>query len=238
MDPGTLNPCMNLSTAVRAASIYRLLSTISFLVGLTIAGIGAYFGGGIQLLQALPPGPPVLAVFHLVDAVPAMILAVIGFAVWQFGSSVAFYYTMAGTTAREAGEEFETEKVKSEVLAVLDDRLSEMHEDVEATRRAVEGDAGGATAGGSTAGSTGGSTTGTADRGGSGETDRGRAGPREEAAGGGSRSRGGTGERSRAGDAGDDRSRGGGSDHPAAPDDGDDRRASGGSTLGTGNSGR
>lgn len=129
---------MDARTALRSAALYRTGATVSFLVGVGIAGAGLLIGNPGPLLRALPPGPPVLNTAHLTGGAPSLVLAVVGILVWQLGSTTTYYYTLTEATARESAGAFDSEKVKSDILAVLDERLAEIHEDVEATRQAVD----------------------------------------------------------------------------------------------------
>lgn len=80
---------------------------------------------------------------------PAFIVPVVlALLVWQFVKTVAFYKTVTEATEEQMAERFDAERVKSEVLEVLDDRLAEMHSELQRARKEVkEMDGGGATTG-------------------------------------------------------------------------------------------
>lgn len=139
MDRRPDGPAMDAKRAVKWALGYRAAATLSFVVGLGIAGLGTWVWIVGPLLEALV-GPSTVTTALLVDAAPGLVCIVLGVLVWQTGSTVGLYYTLVSATGTESAESVDTEKIKSDVLAVLDERLAEMHEDVEATRRAVGAD--------------------------------------------------------------------------------------------------
>lgn len=81
-------------------------------------------------------GEPLAAVLR--TAAPGVVVALLGLLVWQTGTTAARYHTLAAAISDETAATFDTESLKSDILAVLDERLAEMHEDVGRTRRLLE----------------------------------------------------------------------------------------------------
>ncbi|MFB6296501.1 MAG: hypothetical protein ABEH66_06655 [Halobacteriales archaeon] len=90
---------------------------------LRVAGLGAYtpdvFQGGTMYPRA------------------GIVLLGIGALVFQFGTALAGF--KAGITAveEETARHFDPEAMKSDILAVLDDRLADIHQEVSQTRQMV-----------------------------------------------------------------------------------------------------
>lgn len=131
---------MQLTTSLRWALYYRGLALLSFLVGAAVAAAGVWIGlydvlvalvdvaaGGGDLGDAMASSRPIVG----------GALIVLGFAVWQVGKTAAFYKTLTEATESEMADRFDTQTVKSEILSALDDQLSDLHADVETTRRQV-----------------------------------------------------------------------------------------------------
>lgn len=131
---------MQLTTSLRWALYYRGLALLSFLVGAVVAGAGVWIGlydvlvavldlasGGGSLSDALASSRPLAG----------GALVMLGFAIWQIGKTAAFYKTLTQATESEMADRFDTQTLKSELLAALDDQLSDLHADVETTRRQV-----------------------------------------------------------------------------------------------------
>lgn len=118
---------------------YRGISLAAFLVGFALAAVGLYLGlvdALTILLSEFPSG-----VDDAVDAANPLVtiaFSLLGLLVWQLGKSFALFATLPQATGRDATEELDTERVKSEVLEVLDERLSEMQDELERTRRSVD----------------------------------------------------------------------------------------------------
>jgi hypothetical protein len=64
-------------------------------------------------------------------------LIVVGAVGWQFGTAVAGFRTTVSAVEAETAQHFDAESMKSDILAVLDDRLADMHQDISQTRRLV-----------------------------------------------------------------------------------------------------
>lgn len=131
---------MQLTTSLRWALYYRGLALASFLVGAAVAAAGVWIGlydvlvallglasGGGNVGEALASSRPIAG----------GALVVLGVAVWQLGKTAAFYKTLTQATESEMADRFDSQTVKSEILAALDEQLSALHDDVETTRKQV-----------------------------------------------------------------------------------------------------
>ena len=131
--------------AARYAGIYLGLSIVTGLVGVAIAGAGVYLGG-LEALGMYRAGRAPTAVLRATG--PGLALVVAGVLVWWFGNAFAVYKTLTAAIETSVDERLNTEAMKSDILSVLDERLSEMHQELSQTRRAVDRGAGGDAAGG------------------------------------------------------------------------------------------
>lgn len=147
---------MNLTSALRWAAIYRGISWVAGILPLGVAVAAMYFIGSNSIPSGRGEAIGIATTPYFV--VPVLVAIV----VWQFVKTAAFYKTVTEATDEQMSERFDSERVKSEVLEVLDDRLAEMHNEVQRTRQEVqEMDSGGGAptsapaSGGGNAGNTG-----------------------------------------------------------------------------------
>lgn len=114
------------------AGKYFALTSVFALVGLALVVGGVAVGGleGYTVYEAT--GAYSQAV---VAGAPGIALAVVGVIVWRFGKAWAFFKTLTAATEDEVGETFDTEHVKSDIVAVLDDRLADMQHDIQSVNR-------------------------------------------------------------------------------------------------------
>lgn len=123
---------MNLKSTLRWALLYRGAVWAAALVPIGVAVGSLYFAGPDQLpggvggVRSLATNP------YVYGPVAASLL------VFQFLKTAVFYKTITEATDEQMAERFDSEKVKSEVLSVLDDRLAEMQTELERTRKEVE----------------------------------------------------------------------------------------------------
>lgn len=119
---------MNYKQSLRWAGYYLALSTASLVLGIAFIAAGIVIGlaDGYVLYRA-GASPDAL----LTTAVPGLALAVLGLIVWRLGAALAFHKTVSGAVEEELSEQFDSERMKSEILAVLDDRLSNLNEEIE-----------------------------------------------------------------------------------------------------------
>jgi hypothetical protein len=68
-------------------------------------------------------------------AAPGAAVAFVGVAVWRFVSAWAQYRTLLPAIRADLAETYDNERVKSEILAVLDERLSDMQQDLQGVQR-------------------------------------------------------------------------------------------------------
>lgn len=218
---------MDTKQTFKLVGYHRLLSWLSFLVGMGFVALGVYLGLGetISILLANFPAEFDRATAAASPAITA-VLSVLGLLVWQVGASLALTKTMERAIATEA-EGTDEKQVKSEVLDVVNDQLSGVEQDLRSEirdlERSVDDDglsAGTSTGGGrssrsasadAAAGAAGGSTTSsgrsTGDTGRSARQGRSSEGRRSEDAGRSGRSTAGEGAgrtRSEAAEPGDD----------------------------------
>lgn len=126
---------MDAKRTLRWASYYFALSTAATLVGLAIVAVGATLGLSSAYGMYLD-GASYGSI--LGTAAPGLVVAVLGVVVWRVGTAAAFYKTLTGAVDDEMGDRFDSERVKSEILSVLDERLSDMQFEIEQTRRKID----------------------------------------------------------------------------------------------------
>lgn len=127
---------MKLTEALRWTIYYRGIALFSFLLGIGLAGAGIWFGF-VDLVLNQVPGQSGSGSIEMTNIVLGSLLILFGFVVWQIGKTAAFYMTLTEATESEMADRFDTQTVKSEILDVLDDRLADIHDDVETTRQQV-----------------------------------------------------------------------------------------------------
>lgn len=128
---------MDRSALAKRSVGYALAWLLSTVVGLGIVAVGAV-GWALPAYGTFTTGGTTAAVLRA--AAPGIVLILLGLLVWQVGTTAALYRTLTATVSDETAERFDSESIKSDILSVLDERLAEMHEDVERTRRLVERD--------------------------------------------------------------------------------------------------
>jgi len=121
-----LAPGMETGRVLKLAAYYRLLATLSFVVGFGIVGAG--FALGIwPMIEHMLNNAPQNFDESLSRAQPVVFVALsaVGILIWQFGKSIAF--VKAISSAAEAGTDdagVDTEALRAEVGDVVDDRLA------------------------------------------------------------------------------------------------------------------
>jgi len=114
---------------------YVVLAGVATLVG------GALVAGGVVVgidpaYEQLVDGESLSTA--LSTAAPGLALALLGVFLWAVGSVAAFVRVFTAAVEEQMRERFDSEKVKSEILSVLDDRLSDVEHDVSEVRRTVK----------------------------------------------------------------------------------------------------
>ncbi|WP_336034730.1 hypothetical protein [Halobacterium yunchengense] len=112
--------------AVHSAK-YFLATTLFALIALGFVAAGAYLSRPAleaettsALLTALAPG---------------VALAVVGVAVYRFGQSWALYKTLTAAHEEALADTFDTQRVKSDIVSLVDDRLSDMQTELQSANR-------------------------------------------------------------------------------------------------------
>lgn len=126
---------MSDADATKAAALYAVAWTVSAAIGAAIVGLGA----ARWLLPAygryLGGAPPAVV---LRVAGPGIVLVLLGLFLWKLGGTIARYRTLGPTVAADTAERLDTEAMKSDILSVIDERLADMKQDTQRTRRVVE----------------------------------------------------------------------------------------------------
>lgn len=125
---------MDASRSLRWAVYYVILAGVATLLGGGLVGAGVAVGLAPAYDQ-LSNGATLSAV--LPTAAPGLVLALLGVVVWFVGTVAAFVRVFTAAVEEQMRERFDSEKVKSEILSVLDDRLSDVEHDVTEMRRTV-----------------------------------------------------------------------------------------------------
>lgn len=127
----------DLRKPLRWAVLYRAFAAGALCLGLILVAIGVVvgFGTAVTSLVADPltPGPAIDRANPLVT----LAFAMVGLVVWQVGKTLALFVTLPRAAGRSAARQFDSSRLRSEVLEGLDDRLAELQADVEETRRSV-----------------------------------------------------------------------------------------------------
>ncbi|MDZ7849268.1 MAG: hypothetical protein U5K70_00120 [Halodesulfurarchaeum sp.] len=125
---------MDQKRSLRWAGRYFLFTTALSLLGVAIVGLGGYL-----VSSGLVLGPDTIFGFRYphftTRSYLGLVPVVLGLAVWRLGKAWALYHTMTGAMAEELGDTFDTEHVKSDIVAVLDDRLADMQQDLQSANR-------------------------------------------------------------------------------------------------------
>ncbi|WP_135826520.1 hypothetical protein [Halorussus ruber] len=125
---------MDARRSLRWAVYYVVLAGVATLLG------GALVGGGVVLgiaeaYSQLESGAALSAALE--TAAPGLVLVLLGIVVWVVGTVTAFVRVFTAAVEEQMRDRFDSEKVKSEILSVLDDRLADVERDVSETRRQV-----------------------------------------------------------------------------------------------------
>lgn len=128
---------MELSNAAKWTIFNRVLTAGAMLLGTGIALLGFVLGfwGSIETLVV---DGNVQAAVDNANPILTLVLAGLGFLVWQMGKTYALFWSLPRASGRAAAKRFDHGRLKSEVVEALDGRLAEMEEDVAETRRSVQ----------------------------------------------------------------------------------------------------
>ena len=115
-------------SAVHAGK-YFAVTTLFAVVGLAFVAVGAFLS---------QPALDAETTSELVSAaLPGIVLAVVGIAIYCFGKSWALYKTLTDAHEEALAETFDTQRVKSDIVSVLDDRLADMQTDLQSVNREI-----------------------------------------------------------------------------------------------------
>lgn len=106
---------------------YFLITTLFALIGLGFVAAGA-----VLSQPALETETPSALVSALV---PGIALAAVGILVYRFGKAWALYMTLTAAHEEALAETFDTQRVKSDIVSVVDERLSDMQTDLQSVNR-------------------------------------------------------------------------------------------------------
>lgn len=101
--------------------------------GLLVAGIEL----GVEQVYDTYQGSNDVTTDVLTDAAPGLFVALLGVLVWQFGTAFVLFQTFGAALRAELAETYDTEQVKSDILQVLDGRLSDMQQDLQGVNRDI-----------------------------------------------------------------------------------------------------
>jgi hypothetical protein len=117
---------MKTGRVLKLAAYYRLLATVSFVVGFGIVAAGAVLGLGPMLQHMLENAPQDFGE-SLSRAQPVLFVALtaVGLSVWQFGKSFALVRVISSAIEEAEGEDgLDRSALRSDVAEVVDDRLA------------------------------------------------------------------------------------------------------------------
>jgi hypothetical protein len=115
------------------AALYAAIASVATVIGIAIIATGLAIGG--QEVYDTYQATDTVTTAVLVDAAPGLLVVLVGIVVWRLGTGVALFVTIPGALKEELTQTYDNEQVKSEILTVLDDRLSEMEREVQGLRQ-------------------------------------------------------------------------------------------------------
>mgnify|MGYP000412064863 CR=1 FL=1 len=125
---------MEHSRALRFSGRYFLYTTLFGILGLVGVGIGVWIvATGLTFGSGSMNGIPIPSA--TTQAYLGLVPMVLGVIVWRLGKGWALYTTLTEATSEELSDQYDTEHVKSDIVAVLDDRLSDMQQDLQSVNR-------------------------------------------------------------------------------------------------------
>lgn len=116
---------------VHAGKYFALTALIS------VVGFGLFAGGFVY--AGMQAGSAPIMGFSVpipgTASLPGFIISLFGLVIWRFGKAWAFFQTMPAAVEEDVADTFDTEHVKSDIVAILDDRLNDMQQDLQSVNR-------------------------------------------------------------------------------------------------------
>lgn len=113
-------------SAVHAGKYFAVTSLFA-IIGLAFVAAGALVSQ--PALEAETTSEIVSAVL------PGLALALVGVVIYRFGKAWALYKTLTAAHEEALADTFDTQRVKSDIVSVLDDRLADMQTDLQSVNR-------------------------------------------------------------------------------------------------------
>lgn len=130
---------MDAKRALYWGALYALVWTLGAVVGGAVV-VGGYLLGIDTALDMVARNDPLRAV--LSTAAPGLAVAVVGLFLWRLVAAWGLFRTLVPAVRDTLSETYDNERVKSEILSVLDERLSDMQQDLQTVgRRSRDADA-------------------------------------------------------------------------------------------------
>jgi len=104
---------------------------------LSVVGFGL-FAGGFVYAGMRAGSAPIMGVSVPIPgmaSLPGFAISLVGLAIWRFGKAWAFFKTVPTAIEDDVAETFDTQHVKSDIVAILDDRLNDMQQDLQSVNR-------------------------------------------------------------------------------------------------------
>jgi len=123
---------MDWKRSFRWAGAYFAWTSLFALIGLVLVAVGVVMGGRGAYADFQQNVATATILRH---AAPGLALAFVGFLVYRFGKAWALYRTLTAAGKEDLSDTFDTQHVKSDIVSVLDDRLSDMQQDLQSVNR-------------------------------------------------------------------------------------------------------
>lgn len=124
---------MDRKRALSWAGKYFLVTSAFALVGIVLVVAGLYVANLYAIPNATYFGLPYPTGRSFLGIIPLLL----GIAIWRGGKAWAMYITLTGAIEEDLEDSFDTEHVKSDIVAVLDDRLADMQHDLQSVNREI-----------------------------------------------------------------------------------------------------
>ncbi len=124
---------MDAKRAAVHAGKYFLFTSAFAIVGLGLVAAGVALGG-VEAWDILSANSNATGQ-ALSAAAPGIALAALGLLVYRFGKAWSLYKTLTAANEDALSETFDTQRVKSDIVSVLDDRLADMQNDLQSVNR-------------------------------------------------------------------------------------------------------